>query len=135
MSLLSPFEKEHGLSSEHQPSCIVPNSVKINQQHLIYQVQQVSVFLQLQCINRPRISPAEISSESYEKCVFLKQEAHGPHGSPEKIVQNKKHLILLYHNVKKKEEKNHQLLLENLMVLHLNKLECPSSMDALCQFG
>ena len=43
--------------------------------------------------------------------------------------------MIIYHNVKKKEEKNHQLLLENLMVLHLNKLECPSSMDALCQFG
>ena len=36
--------------------------------------------------------------------------------------------IWLYH----KRRKNHHLLYENLMVLHLNKLEFPSSKDALC---
>ena len=34
----------------------------------------------------------------------------------------------------KKRKKKHYLLFENLMVLHLNKLEFLSPKDALCQF-
>ena len=70
MSLLSPFEKEHGLSFEHQTSCFVPNSVKIKQ--TAFNLSSVASFsLPSATMNyRSRISPAEISFESYEKCAF-----------------------------------------------------------------
>ena len=40
---------------------------------------------------------------------------------------------MLIKKKRKKEEKNHYLLYEYLMVLHLNKLESPSPKDALCK--
>ena len=61
--------------------------------------------------------------------LFLNQEAHGTHRSPEKK-KLKSINTSLYHYVDK-STKTHFKLYENLMVHHLNKLESPSSKDDL----
>ena len=53
-----------------------------------------------------------------------KQEAHGPHRSPENRVQINKHKKL-------SQLQTHYLFYENIMVLYLNKLKSPSPKDAM----
>ena len=61
-----------------------------------------------------------------KNCIIhkvLKQEAHGPHHSPEKTVQinnTNDYIIMVI-----KRRKTHYILYENLMVLHLNKFVSP----------
>ena len=62
--------------------------------------------------------------------LMKEQEAHGPHCSPEKTVQINKHMIII---MLLKRRKTDYLLYEKWIVLHLNKLESPSSKGALCQ--
>ena len=64
--------------------------------------------------------------------INFKQEAHGPHRSPEKTVQIKKHLRE-YHNWLG-EGKTHYLF-ENWMVPNLNRLESPSPNVLCVKFG
>ena len=56
-------------------------------------------------------------------CCNKKQEAHGPHSSPDKTVQ-----IIKQISLKRKKK-----LYETLLVLHLKTFEFPSPKDALCQ--
>ena len=56
-----------------------------------------------------------------------KQEAHGPHRSPEKTV------FKSYRNVDLEKKKKHYLVNENFLALHLKKLESLSPKDSLCQ--
>ena len=76
-----------------------------------------------------RICSKGNTADNHIQMSAVQQEAHGPHRSPEKTVQiiNKyDYNITLFQRIKKK-------LYENLLVLHLNKLESPSPKDALCQ--
>ena len=47
-----------------------------------------------------------------ERTAFkFKQEAHGPHRSPEKTVQINKHIYQLYHNVDEEKKKHINVLI------------------------
>ena len=61
-----------------------------------------------------------------QRSQIFKQEAHGPDHSPEESVHI--NIIMLI----RRRKKNHYLLYENLMLLHLNKLESPSPKNVLC---
>ena len=73
---------------------------------------------------------AQIRLRERHNWLMREQEAHGPHCSPEKTVQINKHMIII---MLLKRRKTDNLLYEKWIVLHLNKLESPSSKGALCQ--
>ena len=63
---------------------------------------------------------------------MFKQEAHGPHRSPEfKSINTYDYNITLI----KKRKKQHYLLYNNLLFFHLKKLESPSPVPSLVKIG
>ena len=60
---------------------------------------------------------------------IFKQEAHGPHRLPEKTVQSLNKYDYIITLIQRRKKKNY----ENLLILHLNKLESPSPKNVLCQ--